>query len=87
MARTPEELQRDYTLTCAKAGDLQYKISQVKDELGSMHNALNKINQELDKLNKEAIAQAKAANAAAPAPMTKQEVNDAKTAIEATPAA
>lgn len=44
--KTVDELQREYTQLCSKAGHIQYQISVMKSELAIVNDSLKVINLE-----------------------------------------
>ena len=56
MPRTKEEVNSDYGNTCAKLGDIEYKILLIKNQRDELIQKLNELNMEgleLDKQEKE----------------------------------
>lgn len=52
--KTVDDLQKEYTNLCTKAGHLQYQISTLKAELELVNSALKNINIEASQLAAEA---------------------------------
>lgn len=74
-ARTAETVAKEYQALCQNAGDTQYKIVALQNDLDGMNQQMLKLNQEHYKMMQEAQAQAKAqaladaaAGSSAPAP-------------------
>ncbi len=60
--REIEEINKTYTELCARAGQLQYKITVDEEQLAQLNSAIRNVNLEADaraKLDKEAAAKAK----------------------------
>lgn len=51
--RTLHEIETEYGLHCAKAGDLQYRIFVLKEELKLINAQLKKLNQEANLITQQ----------------------------------
>lgn len=75
--RTVESISREYSNGCVKAGDLQYKISVMSEDLSLLNKTLKDLNFEAASLQAKTASEAKAkADAAAQsAPIIEGEAN------------
>jgi hypothetical protein len=55
--RTLDEIKQEYANICSKAGNINYQISCMKDDLNLLHEQMRELNQEGAKL----IAESKSA--------------------------
>lgn len=53
MARTKEEIQREYASACAELGQLEYQIDTLGDNRQKMLNAIRNLNIEANKLREQ----------------------------------
>lgn len=51
--RSEQNLQQEYSLLCAKLGELEYKLNIIKGDLSKGNDEKNSIIQKLQNLNKE----------------------------------
>jgi hypothetical protein len=52
-AKSQQEINDEYTMWCAKAGDISYKILCFQGELSFIQNKLKEINEEATELKKQ----------------------------------
>ncbi len=72
VSKSREELNQQYTMLCAEAGDLNFKKEQLREELDKVNGMLTAINSKLKALSQQARATAMTP----PAPEAPKETSD-----------